>query len=189
MSIQKDDLQQRLDVLEQRFDSIVDTLDGVGILDLQLALDEAGYDDLGEFVADQLDERDRTAARIARVEDAAGLGAQDDRPSTDWDRQRKKRYVQALGYNEARKQPNGKAAIDYTDVRALFRGDISNGHCYTLLKLAAGYDEEAGESSVPGFTFDPVSGETQRLCVDAGAVNDDAAFHAVNNGDATEGVK
>jgi hypothetical protein len=72
---------------------------------------------------------------------------------------------------------NGKAKMNYKEVMWLFDGHPSPGHAYDLMERAGDLD---------GFTYDSAGGDGEkRVRVDAGAVNDDALIHAVNN-DQTE---
>jgi hypothetical protein len=178
------ELEDRLDTLEAAVEDLQATVEDQA---RERAQDRARITALEEENEDLRDDLTQLQSRLARLEDEEGLGG-GDAPSTDWSRARKKRHVQALAYKRARNR-GGKAALDYKDVRTLFNEDISDGHCYDLLKLAAGWDEDSQMSSVTGFAYQTRADQPNRLTVDAAAVNDDAAFHAVNNDDESEGVK
>jgi regulator of replication initiation timing len=68
---------------------------------------------------------------------------------------------------------NGKAAMDYNDVQTHFDGRPSPDHCYTLMKLAAGYDEDTDRSSFDGFRYDKHGGANERLLVNLDALTDE----------------
>lgn len=180
----RDELEDRLDTLEAAVEDLQEELE---IRARNRADDRRRIAELEDENAALREENADLESRLARLEDENGL-TDGDTPSTDWDRSRKKRHVQALAYKRARNR-GGKAALDYKDVRTLFNEDISDGHCYDLLKLAAGWDEDSQMSSVTGFAYQTRADQPNRLTVDAAAVNDDAAFHAVNNEDESEGVK
>lgn len=50
---------------------------------------------------------------------------------------------------------HGKATLDYNDVMwSVFNGEPGSDHCYKLMRLAAGVDDNGNEiQDVPGFTF------------------------------------
>lgn len=75
---------------------------------------------------------------------------------------------------------NGRAAKTYSEVQSLFGNHPSAGHAYTLMQLAAGWDEETKTSTYDGFTYDATSTETIRITANLDAVNDNAVFHAAN---------
>lgn len=65
-------------------------------------------------------------------------------------------------------QESGRTAIDYKAIRwEVFDGEPGTKHCYTLMKLAAGYDESTGESSIPGFRYRTPSDGSNNLAVNA----------------------
>jgi hypothetical protein len=80
----------------------------------------------------------------------------------------------------------GEALYRYREVASLFDEHPSVGYCYKLMRLAAEYDRETGESRKAGFAFGNRGGEKALLAKPA-AVNDDAVFHTVNNRDAGKG--
>lgn len=68
----------------------------------------------------------------------------------------------------------GTAALHYDDVKWLFDGHPSPGHCYDLMKRAAELD---------GFAYDTPNGEggQKRIRVNLDGVNDETLVHAANN--------
>ncbi|MFW5935354.1 MAG: hypothetical protein ACOCQL_05845 [Halolamina sp.] len=79
---------------------------------------------------------------------------------------------------------HGRATLDYDDVMwSVFDGEPGTKHCYKLLRLAAGSDEEERESlhdGVPGFVVrDPDDGNFH-LAVDADLAKQGVAFFPEN---------
>lgn len=66
---------------------------------------------------------------------------------------------------------NGKAAMQYREIKALFDGHPSPGHCYDLMRTAAALD---------GFQYDEGGSGNKRVRCDVAAVKDDRCFHAAN---------
>lgn len=89
-------------------------------------------------------------------------------------RPRKAYRVRKALVEQAAASANGRAAMNYTDVKWLFDGQPSDGHCYDLMELAADLD---------GFDYGTPSGEggQKRVTVNIDAVNDETLVHAVNN--------
>lgn len=75
-------------------------------------------------------------------------------------------------------QTNGRAAMKYKEVMALFNSHPSAGHCYDLMERAGHLD---------GFEYDKAGGGKgdKRVRVKADAVNDERLIHAVNKGTET----
>jgi hypothetical protein len=69
---------------------------------------------------------------------------------------------------------DGTARLRYKDVKWLFDGQPSTGHCYDLMEVAANLD---------GFVYDTPggSGGQKRVRVNLDAVNDETLVHAANN--------
>jgi len=67
---------------------------------------------------------------------------------------------------------NGVASMKYRDVKTMFDGYPSDGHCYDLMELA-------GQKE--GFSYTKNKGGEKVLRVKAPDVNDEALIHAVNN--------
>lgn len=74
---------------------------------------------------------------------------------------------------------NGRAAMKYRDVKRLFDGHPSNGHCYDLM-------ERAGE--MEGFEYDTNADDERRIRVESAAVKDETLVHAVKKDISTEVV-
>lgn len=68
---------------------------------------------------------------------------------------------------------NGRFAMEYKDIMWLFGGNPSPGHTYDLMELAGDAD---------GFEYQNRNGKSNRIIVNTDAVNDEAYFHAANNG-------
>jgi nitrate reductase NapAB chaperone NapD len=92
----------------------------------------------------------------------------------EWREMTKKDKVRRLQHElaeAAQDAANGKAAMDYNDVRWLFNNRPSAGHCYNLMEIAA---------EAEGFNYDDrAEGQTNRITVNLDAVNADAVFHSV----------
>lgn len=67
-------------------------------------------------------------------------------------------------------ESNGRAAMKYAEVKAVFGNHPSPGHTYDLMEIAAEAD---------GFTYSDATGE-KRLTVKTGGVNDDAVIRTAN---------
>lgn len=91
----------------------------------------------------------------------------------------KVRRVRQHLVEEARGTGRGRAAMNYNEVKWLFDGQISPGHCYNLM-------EHAGDMS--GFEYETFEGDRQhRVTVNTGRVNADAGFHSLNKASTEEG--
>ena len=79
------------------------------------------------------------------------------------------------------KRSNGRAAMKYKAVMALFNNRPSPGHAYDLMERAADAD---------GFAYDTAGkGEGEkRIRVELDGVNDERLIHAVNNADTAAAV-
>lgn len=123
--------------------------------------------------------------RIEKLEDrVAELEAvvETDMDSLEYEqmtKQDKVRVVQQKLVEDADGKANGKAAMNYRNVKWLFDRKPSPGHCYDLMRLAG---------QEPGFEYQEFSGDkTNRLIVDLGEVKAPSAFHAVNKAAKEEG--
>ena len=89
-------------------------------------------------------------------------------------REDKAREIQTALIKEAESSSTGKAAMNFREVRLLFNGRPSTGHCYDLMDLAAqeqGFDYQ--ERDADG---------NNRIVVDLEDVKESLLVHAVNNG-------
>lgn len=155
-------------------------------------LDGVGYEEEHESVADilaeidrletRLDEFDERLRRVERVVDT-------DPDRTEYAEMTKEQKVfrirQELVQNAD--ATDGTWQLTYRDVKALFNGQPSAGHCYNLMEAAAQLD---------GFEYDrPGEGDATshtgqyRIRVTTPQVNDTSLFQSVNNGISTEGVQ
>lgn len=118
---------------------------------------------------------DELADRVATLENAV----ETDPSKLSYEQMTKKdkvRLVQNGLVTKAKEKQNGKAGYEYTNVMSLFAEEISAGHAYDLMKLAA---QESG------FNYQEPDGKANRLVVDLEAVNNLAGFHAVNKSNQT----
>ena len=74
---------------------------------------------------------------------------------------------------------NGKASMQYREIKALFDGHPSPGHCYDLMRAAAVLD---------GFNYDESGSGKKRIRCDVSAVKDERCFHAANKAPGSEAV-
>jgi len=86
---------------------------------------------------------------------------------------------------------HGRTTLDYDDVMwEVFDGEPGTKHCYKLLRLAAGGDEDDRDSihdGVPGFVIrDPDDGNFH-LAVDADLAKQGVAFFPENKATTSEG--
>jgi len=113
---------------------------------------------------------DEQAERIRELETLVNP----DPGSTAYDQLSKDQKVNHLRQHlvdVAEAEVNGKTSMQYREVKALFDGHPSPGHCYDLMRAAATLD---------GFEYDANQSGNKRIRVDAGAVKDDRYFHAAN---------
>jgi|APHM01.1.fsa_nt_gi hypothetical protein len=171
MTDELEDLKMQVEALRRK---INDRTDGLG-----------RYED-HDSVADVLAEIDALDARLGNIEDRITRIERvvDTNPeSVEYSDMGKAEKVYQIRQQlvEIAKNTDGTASMDYSDVRMLFSGQASAGHCYNLM--------EAAGHGLDGFTYDNAGG---RLDADAGQkrirvklddVNDLAAFHRVNNGE------
>lgn len=157
-----DDLQKQLDDLEARFDAL-----NRSRLHLMERLDEAE------------EERDQLRERVAELENIVDP----DPGATEYEQLTRPQKVHHLRRHltEEAATGNGKFAMKYREVKALFDGYPSAGHCYDLMKRAGELD---------GFTYDEAGGGRgqKRIRVNIGDVNDETLLHAVNKARSEEAV-
>lgn len=155
-------------------------------------LEGVGYDDEHESVADVLDVIDELDERLDEFDDR--LRRVERVVDTDPDRtgyaemtkeQKVYRIRQELVQNAD--ATNGKWRLSYRDVKALFNGQPSAGHCYNLMEAAAEMDgfeyDRAGEGDATSRT-----GE-YRIRVNTTSVNDTGVFQSLNKASAGKGVQ
>lgn len=130
-----------------------------------------GDTDFPEAVRRAITQWEKTQDRLAELEAVVDT----DLDALDYEQMTKKdkvRLIQQHLVEEADGTANGKAAMKYNDVKWLFNGQPSPGHCYDLMALA-------GDES--GFDYEEFGGDrTNRITVNLGRVNNVAAFHAAN---------
>jgi hypothetical protein len=69
------------------------------------------------------------------------------------------------------KSNGGKASLQYREIKTLFDGHPSPGHCYDLMRSAGAID---------GFEYDENGSGNKRIRCNAAAVKDEQYFHAAN---------
>lgn len=136
------------------------------------------YDTIIQAVHEIVDENQELRERVAELEELVDP----DPGATEYSqltKPQKVSRVRAALVEEAEKR-GGRAALHYDDVKWLFDGHPSAGHCYDLMERAAEMD---------GFAYDQPSGDggQKRVRVNLDGVNDLERFHAVNNGSTEEG--
>lgn len=128
----------------------------------------------------RIDHRDRVAALEERVAELEEL-VDPDPGATAYEmltRPQKVHHVRKKLVEMADRQ-DGKAQLKYRDVKMLFDGYPSAGHCYDLMERAADLD---------GYAYDEAGGSGEkRIRVNLADVNDDTLVHVVNN--APEGME
>lgn len=140
--------------------------------------DAEDYDTIIQAVHEIVDENQELRERVAELEELVDP----DPGATEYSqltKPQKVSRVRAALVEEAEKR-GGRAALHYDDVKWLFDGHPSAGHCYDLMERAAEMD---------GFAYDQPSGDggQKRVRVNLDGVNDLERFHAVNNGSTEEG--
>lgn len=119
----------------------------------------------------QKDTIETLESRVAKLEQVV-----DPNPgSTDYDQLTRPQKVHRIRVALLEEAKDGKPPImKYDDVRWLFNGNPSPGHCYDLMELVA--DAE-------GYVYEQAgNGDGQkRIRVEPDAVNDERVIHAANN--------
>lgn len=158
---ERNQLEARVDALSRQFEALKTALVGRG-------------DDFYQYTFDEennlLGRLEELEGRLGHVEEIVDhdIGELEYEQLTKRD---KVRQIQDSLIQEAEERPNGKAAMDYQDVRWLFDGNPSRGHTYDLMRLAAGED---------GFTYEESSDENNRLKADLGTAKDSIRFRTAN---------
>ena len=136
------------------------------------------YDTIVDGVHAVIEEHRELEERVAELE---GL-VDPDPGSTAYQQLTKAQKVHRVrsALVEEAEKSGGRAALKYDDVKWLFDGHPSAGHCYDLMGRAADMD---------GFAYDRPNGDggQKRVRVNLDGVNDLDRFHAVNNGSLEEG--
>ena len=142
--------------------------------------------DLERELADLQEEQDDLVEDLTAVKFRISE-MDDDRPYESMSLDEKVGKVREQAFQRAANS-HGKAALDYKDVMwGVFDGEPGSDHCYKLMRLAAGVDEDGNEvQDVPGFTF-LRSERPMKLGVDADQAKRGIAFSPENKTD-SEGV-
>ncbi|RLM67655.1 hypothetical protein [Halorubrum sp. Atlit-26R] len=140
--------------------------------------DPEDYDNIVDAVHEVVEENRRLREEVAELQELVDP----DPGATEYQQLTKPQKVSRVRsalVEEAEKR-GGRAALHYDDVKWLFDGHPSAGHCYDLMERAADMD---------GFAYDRPSGEggQKRVRVNLDGVNDLERFHAVNNRSTEEG--
>lgn len=124
-------------------------------------------------VTDQESRIDQLENRLAELEQTVTP----DPHMLDYEQLTKEQKVHKLRVHlirEAETNQTGGAQLKYREVKALFDGHPSPGHCYDLMEAAA---------HAEGFAYDRAGQNNngdKRVRVTLDAVNDDSLFHAAN---------
>jgi len=147
------DFETRVTILEQRLDSL--------------------YDYIEEVEAEK-DELKHENAELRRQVSELKSQQNPDPESKSYDelsKPEKVRKVREQLVSVAETNHNGCSTLKYKEVKMLFDGYPSAGHCYDLMELAGGAD---------GFGYDENGEGTKRVRVDIDAVKDESYFHTAN---------
>ncbi|WP_224450552.1 hypothetical protein [Haloprofundus salilacus] len=147
-------LQAQLDDLEARFEA----LNRARV---------AGFDHIDELEA----ENERLSERLAELEQLVSPHPE----SVTYGqltRSQKVHRIRNKLVDDAASRQTKKSQMVYKDVKWLFDGHPSPGHCYDLMRLA-------GE--LEGFSYETGDNRSNRVIVNLAAVNDETLIHAANN--------
>ncbi|WP_224338236.1 hypothetical protein [Haloprofundus halobius] len=147
-------LQAQLDDLEARFEA----LNRARV---------AAFDWIDELEA----ENERLSTRLAELEQLVSP----DPESVAYEqltRSQKVHRVRKKLVERAASRQTGKSQMEYKDVKWLFDGHPSPGHCYDLMRLAG---------KLEGFSYETSDDRSNRVLVNLEGVNDETLIHAANN--------
>lgn len=138
--------------------------------DKQVQIHETRLDAMSDAIDRLEDKVEEYEERISELEELVNPDPAD----TDYEQLTKAQKVykvrQHLIQDAARS--NGVSRMTYREVKALFNGHPSPGHCYDLMEQAAEID---------GYVYDQAGGDGQkRVRVTLDAVKDDTLIHAAN---------
>ena len=153
-----------------------------------MADDEPDTDQLVQINRSRLDALNDTVERLERLVDEQAERISEleqlvdpDPASTPYDQLTKDQKVNHIRRHlvEMGEASNGKASMQYREIKALFDGHPSPGHCYDLMRTAAVLD---------GFEYDENGSGNKRIRCDVAAVKDERCFHAANKAPDSEAV-
>jgi len=147
------ELNKRVLVLEQRLDSMFEHTE-----------------DLEKRIVDLERENNELRRQLAEVQSQVNPNP----ASKEYDeltRDEKVHKVRRQLVEYAQSDHSGKSSMKYREIKALFDGYPSPGHCYDLMKHASRLD---------GFTYDENGEGNKRIRVDLEAVKDERCFHGAN---------
>jgi hypothetical protein len=124
--------------------------------------DDVNVVQAAEQAVDRLNELE---TRVGAIEGATGINLEN-AEYQQLNRAAKVKRVRQKLCEKAREKQNGRAAMDYNEVAALFDYHPSPGHAVDLAKAAAEYNEDTGTSSREGYEFEKRSDGNNRVKVD-----------------------
>lgn len=164
---------------DELIETIVDVSQTLADLDARFDAMSTWNDDLEDRLVAVEEENETLREELAAVRESVEI----DPSKKDYHEMDRDERVQAIRISLARRaagQPTNKAAYDYTDVLSRFSDHPSDGYCYKLMRLAAGYDADAKTSRKDGYTYEKrPAGENDRLRVSLADVSDETVIHAV----------
>jgi len=120
---------------------------------------------------------EQLAAEVSRLQEEIAPDT-DGKDYEQLTRAEKVHEIQVAALEDAQSSPRRKAALTYREVKLLFGGKPSTGHCYDLMQLAGDRDR---------FGYDERDDQPNRLTANLEGLNDTKLIHAVNNGGASTG--
>lgn len=103
--------------------------------------------------------------RLSAIEGATGINMEN-AEYQQLSRPAKVKRVREKLKQKARETQNGRSAMDYNEIAALFDYHASPGHSVELAKAAAEYDEEHNTSNRAGYSYEKRSDGNNRVTVD-----------------------
>jgi hypothetical protein len=183
----RDDLRERVDELEELVEIRADSLEDASIDDIWIGGFPIGMiannangrsQDVESSVWDLEDRLDEIEQRLMVLEDAVNTDLEE-KEYGQLSRKDKARAIQEELVETAKDRPTNKAAMTYNEVYHLFNAKPSTGHVYDLMKLAA---------QEPGFDYDDLEEEKDRITVDLADVKESLLVHVANNSPQEEAV-
>ncbi|PSP38274.1 hypothetical protein BRC71_06265 [Halobacteriales archaeon QH_7_65_31] len=121
---------------------------------------------------------EQLAAEVSRLQEEIAPDT-DGKDYAQLTRAEKVHEIQLAALEDAQSNPRRKSALTYREVKMLFGGKPSTGHCYDLMQLAGDRD---------GFGYETRDDQPNRLTASLEGLNDSKLIHALNNGGtSTEG--
>jgi hypothetical protein len=183
----REDLQERLDELEDLVDIRAESIDEADIDDVWIAGFPIGMiannangrsQDVESTVWEFEARLDEIEQRLMVLEDAVNTDLEA-KEYAQLSRKDKARKIQEHLVDVAKDRPTNKAAMTYNEVYHLFNAKPSTGHVYDLMKLSA---------QEPGFSYDELKDEKDRITVNLEDVKESLLVHVANNSAGQEAV-